>query len=498
MLNIGTRRWLLGTAALTLAAATPAFAGDLPASDAGSRTIADFVGAYLGKAALPSIKISSQGLSYLVSFDLGAATAALKPTGFTYDPAEVKFRVFQQDDGAWRIEQNGIPPLTGHMKLPQGKGGGKIDGRFELANLNSTMVLDPKIGWLASSKGAADKFTIVESGPGIEEFIELTQLKFDAATKSSGAGLTTTINEPIAAVNIVVDVDPKKADADAKGPAKPVHISAKGEDGSAKIVLKDFQPAPLLDAWRFLTAHPERADYAKDVEGLKSVVNAVIADRLTISEDFSMAKLTFNTEGGPVAIEGGTGGVGIVSNGADSGFSEHVSARALKLPDGLIAPMYAAVIPTSFDIAFQATGFDIASASQEWFADAKLDGDGPVLSEEDRAKVSEKLTQSRPIVVDIKPSHIAAPSLDIALEGKVIIDKGKPSGTVTIRVRDFDKTAQAVQALGQEAQQKLVPMIAMAKGLGKQNPDGTMVWVGELGRDRVRKINGLPLGKSPM
>jgi len=40
-------------------------------------------------------------------------------------------------------------------------------------------------------------------------------------------------------------------------------------------------------------------------------------------------------------------------------------------------------------------------------------------------------------------------------------------------------------------------VLAMAKGLGKAGPDGAMSWVCDLGRDKVIKINGLPLGKSP-
>ena len=37
----------------------------------------------------------------------------------------------------------------------------------------------------------------------------------------------------------------------------------------------------------------------------------------------------------------------------------------------------------------------------------------------------------------------------------------------------------------------------MAKGLGKAQPDGSLIWVYTLGADKVMKINGLPLGKSP-
>ncbi len=167
------------------------------------------------------------------------------------------------------------------------------------------------------------------------------------------------------------------------------------------------------------------------------------------------------------------------------------------MPDGVVPPAYAALIPTAFDFAFKASGFDLAAATQEWLADAKLDGDGPVLSPEDNKKVSTKLWAFRPILVEIAPSHFTAPSLDVSLEGKFVIDKGQPTGSLTLRARKFDETADALQAAAPDKASQFTPMFAMAKGLGKAQPDGSLVWVYTLGADKVMKVNGLPLGKSP-
>ena len=108
----------LGATAL----AYPALAADRPADPAGARAIADFIADYAGKATAPSVKVVSEGSSYLVTLDLGALNATLKPTGFTYDAAELKFRVFQQDDGQWRIETASTPPISGRMTPPNGQG----------------------------------------------------------------------------------------------------------------------------------------------------------------------------------------------------------------------------------------------------------------------------------------------------------------------------------------------------------------------------------------
>ena len=103
------------------------------------------------------------------------------------------------------------------------------------------------------------------------------------------------------------------------------------------------------------------------------------------------------------------------------------------------------------------------------------------------------------MLIDIPPSHVVAPQLDIAFEGHVRYQQGgKPSGTFTVHMRDFDKTQAALKGLGPEAEKKMVPVLAMAKGLAKTDSDGTLTWVGELGADGMMKVNGLPLGKAPL
>ena len=145
---------------------------------------------------------------------------------------------------------------------------------------------------------------------------------------------------------------------------------------------------------------------ARDFEALKPVLTALAADHLKLDENLKLDKLDILTESGAVAIEGLSVAVGAINGGAETGFSEHFAARSISLPAGLVPPMYAPVIPTSFDFGFKASGFDIEAAGQEWLADVSYAGDGPTLSPQDKGKVSAKLMGTRPIVVDIPASHI--------------------------------------------------------------------------------------------
>ena len=485
---------LFGATALS----TAAFAADRPADDAGARMVADFLAAYAGKAALPSVKVSQEGSTYHVSFDLGAATAAMKSTGVEYEPTVLQFKVFQQDDGQWRIEAETPPPIVAHVTPKTGQPNAvKLDVRAETTNFTSVTLLDPKLNWVASVKGGADKVRVVQNGPGVAEVLEFSGLKIDGKTTSESSGLVTTVHEPLEAMNFQMDVDSKGVDPVTHGPRKPVHVSGDGSGGQIDITLGQFQPQPLLDAWRFLVGHPERADVARDFDKLKPMLTALVADRLKLDELVTLAKLNVMTEVGPVGLEGVSVGVGGANMGAATGFYERISVHDIKLPSDLAPPIYAPYIPSSFQFGVKATGFDVDAAVQEWLADAKPDGDAPLLSKEDQDKVGQKLVGGRPILVEIEPSRLVGPNADLAFEGKMVIDNGDRTGTLKITLRDFAKLEASLQTLPPQLAQQATPALAMAKGLATAQPDGSLVWVCSVGHDHMIKVNGLPISKAP-
>ena len=179
-------------------------------------------------------------------------------------------------------------------------------------------------------------------------------------------------------------------------------------------------------------------------------------------------------------------------------FGEHFEASGLALPPTLIPAPFAGFAPTAFSIGFRASGFDVAAASAEMLADLHLAGDGPPISPDDEAKIRAKLIGPEGVVIDIEPSHIIAPLLDISFDGRIVYKGAKPTGKFTVHMRNFDKTQAALKTLGPEVEKKVAPMLAMAKGLAKTDGDGSLIWVGEIGADGVMKVNGLPLGKSPI
>ncbi len=83
--------------------------------------------------------MTPESADYLVAVDVGALLAPFKAMGVSYDSAVMKFKVFEQDDGAWRVEQTDFPALVAHTK----QGDRAIDSTIALSGFNNVIVIDP-------------------------------------------------------------------------------------------------------------------------------------------------------------------------------------------------------------------------------------------------------------------------------------------------------------------------------------------------------------------
>jgi len=491
------RAALLATAALG-ALSVGASAADLAATPEGAQKIAAVIATYAGKPAAgasSAITVTPESADYLVAVDVGALLAPLKEMGVSYDSAVMKFKVFEQDDGAWRVEQSDFPALVTHSK----QGDRSYDSTIALSGFSNVIVIDPATSWVRSGQSSGDKLTLRGHGPGLDETLDTGAVQATMASKASADGaLATDLQESIGAFALTVAVDPKAADPGANADAKPVNVAIHADKTAVGIDLGGVKPRPLLDLWAFLVAHPTRPELAADEATLKTLLTAALASKLSLDESVAMQALDVQTPRGLIAADAAKAGIGGAAAGSDSRFEEHFSASGLTLPPGLVPATFHDLVPTSFDVGFKVTGFDLTAAGAEAIADMHLAGDAPPISKDDSDKVWAKLIGAGPVLIDVAPSHVVAPQLDIAFQGQVRYQGAKPSGSFTVHMRNFDQTQAALKSLGPEAEKKMVPVMAMAKGLAKTEGDGSLTWVGELGGDGMIKVNGLPLGKAPL
>ncbi len=491
------RRAALASCVALAGLSASAFAKDLAPSPDGAQKLQAFFAAYLGKQAPVTLSPADPG--YMVAFDFAALTAPLKTAGFAFDPATLKYHVVEQDDGGWRVEVSSFPTMVAHIHAQDG--GQTLVGTETIAvdGAKGQALIDPAIGFWRSLSGEADSANIEAKFPGIDENVQVGAMKFSGTGQAGADGaVSAAMTETAASANLKFDVDPKAIKAaKAGGDAQPYSVNVKTDQVSADVKLDGLRTRPLLDLWAFFVAHPTRPELAANEAAFKTLLAAAFASQTKAEETASLEKIVADIPQGQVTIDSAKFGASGAS-GPTGAFGEHFEANGLTLPDTLVPGPFRGFAPTAFAIGFRASGFDVAAASAELIADLHLAGDGPAIAPDDEAKIRAKLIGADGIVIDIEPSRIVAPLLDISFEGQIVYKGAKPTGKLTVHMRNFDKTQAALKTLGPEVEKKIAPMLAMAKGLAKTDGDGSLVWVGEIGADGVMKVNGLPLGKAPM
>jgi hypothetical protein len=486
------RKTLLGACAL-VALPAAGFAADVPATPEGAQKLTALFEKYVGKSAAgapPSFTLTPEDGHYTLAVDLAALTAPMKASGFSYDPATLTFALTEQSDGLWRYDRAAIPALSFHMK----DGG---SGSVHFADYKSSGLFDPALGWYKTIEANSGTVQIQVKAPGVDENISV------GGGSATGTGMAladgavaTAVHEDLADLSGAFAITP--GGANPKPDAKPIKVAFKSDKMSVDIALDGLKAHPLLDLWAFAAAHPSRPELAANEAALKDLLRAALPASFKLAESFALQSLSIETAQGVFTAAGGKGGIGASGSGAENSFDEHFAIDGLALPTGLVPPMFAALTPTAAEIGFKVSGFDLNAGATEAISDMHLAGDGPVISADDRPKVEAKFKGAGPIVIDIAPSHILAPQLDLSYEGHIVWSGAKPTGTVTVHARNFDKTVAAIKALGPMATPQMLGGLTMAKGLAKTESDGTLTWVGALTADGAMSVNGLPLGKAPI
>ncbi len=301
--------------------------------------------------------------------------------------------------------------------------------------------------------------------------------------------ISTVVKEDIADIGL-------KASGVAENDA-PINFSGRADKALISFALDGFKSRKAFDLWGLVAAHPTRADLADHESDLKSLLKELAAPGLKIAESVEAQKIVVTSSIGATALAGLKYQLSAANAGPQSSISLGVSAEGLSLPVGLVPPAAGVLTPTKIDVAATFQGIDIAAGANEAIADMSLQGDGPIISDEDSAKVEAALLSAGPIRIEFAPSHIVAPAIDADFVGVIRYEHGRVSATTTIHVRDLDKTMAAVKAMGPDVVGKAMPFLALAKGLGKSESDGSLSWVVELDNDRSMKVNGIPFGKAP-
>ena len=460
-------------------------AEDKPATADGAAALAKALSALFGPAvggAGAPVTVKPDGADYAVTADLAALFKGAQALGVTYDATPLTYRFAEQQDGLWRSSFKGPVSVTAHT--PNGT------SVVNAADVDYVGLFDPATQWLRESTVTVGKQTIDVHADALDETITVASVKARAAAQADPDGaMTTTINETLGATDVKASVAPK-------GKKAPMAFALAAAGGSADVVLSGVKPTTTLGLWRLMVANPERSLLAAHEAELKALLTDVIARAVGVSETFAFDAVSVHTQAGDATVGKVSGGVEIKASGPDSAFGETIVGDAIDLSHTMISPAFLDLSPTSFAFGVRVSGGDVAAAAKELIADLHLAGDGPLISDADSAKALAMFDAGAPIVIDIAPSHLVAPKVDLSYQGQIRMTNDRPEGKVTVLARHYDATAAAIGALpgvGAQAAQSL----ALAKGLGKDEGDGALSWALAIDGDGMISVNGAPMGKLP-
>jgi hypothetical protein len=474
---------------LSLAAALlwgfPALAADKPATPEGADALKALIAKFLPAAqagASPLVAVTVEGSHYLVSADLSALNALLAETGVSYDPAVILYQAVEQDDGNWRVAMDSLPRIGFHSK--------DASGSVELTNFRSAALISPAIAWLLSGSASMDKGTFQIQNPKLTQSIDFGPVQETIATNMAGDGsVSSQVKEEITEFGL-------KAAGTGENDS-PINFSGRAEKALISLGVDGFKSRKAFDLWGLLAAHPARADLAGHEAELKGLLKELAAPGLKVDEGIEAQKTVVIASLGAIALADVKYQLGAANAGPQSSINFSLSADGLSLPVGLLPPNAGALTPSKIDVAAKLKGIDITAAANEWISDLSLQGEGPLLSDDNAAKVEAAFISSGPVQIEFAPSHVVAPAVDADFAGSVRLDHSKPTAAITIHARSFDKTMAAVKDLGPDISAKAMPGLALAKGLAKTENDGSFSWLVELDAERSIKVNGIPFGKAP-
>jgi hypothetical protein len=468
------------------------FAKDLPATAEGARKLGDRFTTVLGAPApgVPApVVVTPEAGRYVVAIDLVSLAAPLSGLGLSIDPATMELLMTEQDDGTWRVSADSFPPISIHAQT--------LSYVYRFADYRFDGLYDPDLSWFRSAKLSAARPALEAHLPNMDEAVGASALTANfAATPANNGAISMVMHEEVADMTAKILASPGEDKALAG--AKPTPMSFQGGE---TLLDASFDGAPvrkLMELWAFAIAHPSRAQMAANEQGFKALLRGLVPTEMKLAEKAELKQFGFGAPQGTFGMTDGKFTLAGSTDPSGKGSGEYgFAVEGLTLPPGLVAPTMSDLVPTAFSVGIRASGFNPAAGANEAIDDLHLAGDGPVMSPEDRSKVLARLKGTGPILVELLPSRIRAPQVDIALEGEVHLEGVRPSGVLRIHARKFDDTIAAVKALGPLATPQVLGGLALAKGLAKSEPDGSLTWVAEYGADGAINVNGMPLGKAP-
>lgn len=459
----------LSTISLTCAMALWSSTALAEATDEGAAALLATFQTYLGTTE-GVVAVAVDGDAYNVTFDATPLMANIPgEAGLTASVSKIDMIVTDNGDGTWdyAVDQ----PATIAYEVP-----GVMTSSTEYGQILLTGTFDEELGdsseyHLEMNNVVSDQ-TQVDPTMG-EMVIKMTQaaMTMDGTAEVGDAGVNSQFTST--ATGLAYDL----AFPGGEG-APPMAFTATVAEGSATGGITGYQPQGLYGLLAFFVAHPDPALIDADKPALKTALEAAMPLFENLAMTGAYKDIAVTTPMGPVGLA--EMGVTIDMNGAvaDGKFREAFSLKGLTLPEGVLPPFAAPLVPSDLAIDVTASRFDLAAAAGLGLGLLDLPTGGTPPADFDAQMMGAILPEG---VVDITlaPGETNSPAYRLTYEGAVTVGPAMPMpvGKARIGLTGIDAIGAALQASPPEmGMAEMAPMLEMAKMLAQPGVDGELIW----------------------
>ncbi len=472
---------LLSSTSLAYAAATAEEAASIKAS------IQAYVGSEPGV-----VEVTPDGDDYELTLDVMPYIKKNAKADFTasFDPLKITLSP-GDEDGTWDVSSSG--PYAFSMSA-----GDQFNTSGKIENFDWQGTFDEALGAMSESTTTAKGITISSkvSQPGLnlKTAVEYSIGSVESKSTATEAGEGLADSESTIGFADIKFSSKSEVPADAAVNGPSLDYDASIAKGSYVTTMKSANLAGLLDLVAWFVAHPKEELIKQDQAVLKEKILAALPVFASLSSDSNFETLKVNTTLGTFAAELGSTSIALNGVVKDGKFGEGFSFSGISIPAGLAPPWAADLVPTSFKLDFAVSGFDVEAPARLAIGAMDLTKD-PVLPAEVESQLQPAFTPTNTVIVTLSPGEIVSPVYTLSYEGALTVNlAGLPTGKATIRLRGADALMAKLAAAGEDPMAKqAVPMLVAAKGFGKAEADGSIVWVVEGTPGGAVTINGLDM-----
>lgn len=451
------------------------------ATESGAEALKAVLQTYLGSAEA-ALTIAVDGDAYAVSVDLAAMVppAALQGGQLALTPLE--FSLTDNGDGTWDYAQD--QALAFNLVLP-----GALNMDVQIASFVSAGIFDESLMSFAETTTTLAGLTMtqVQTDPNIGEMrvdyaVDAINTASQAVAGAAG-GVDSTMTYEITGISETITMPATEG-------SPPMEIVVDLESGSSDGTVTGLRPAAVYGLIAWVVAHPSEAAMTADRAGVKTILQDGIPffDHMLVQALYQNITVTtpFGA-GGLSEAEATIEARGVVSDGM---LREAFRLKGLILPEGLVPPFAASLIPDEFSIDVAVSEFDLAAAFAHGLnlLDMQM---GESVPEGFDAQLLALLMPKGAVQITMAPGSLHNEIYALDYKGQMSAGlAGVPTGTAKISLTGVEAILAALEQFPDEMKSQAVPVLGMAQAMAQPGPEGDLVWEIDASQPGSLKING--------